>query len=147
MGALGSGLLSFGYLWAISIGSVSLAVVFSVLMWGIVYQGYNATFPSFYPELFPTRTRVTSMAVAQNIGTMITAFLPAIFTMVAPPGAAGIPWVIGGITLTVTLICFIACLSARETYRIPVNDLGEKHALDVPREEYLQVRRQTSTRS
>lgn len=140
VGALGSGLLSFGYLWAISIGSVPLAITFSILMWGIVYQGYNGVFPSFYPELFPTRTRVTSMAVAQNIGTMITAFLPAIFTVVAPPGTAGIPWIIGGITLTVTAVSFLACLSARETYRIPVNDLGEPHALDVPKEDYLKLR-------
>ena len=53
-----SGLLSFGYLYAISIHNVPLAIVMSLLMWGVVYQGYNAIFPSFYPELFPTRTRV-----------------------------------------------------------------------------------------
>ena len=58
----------------------------SLLMWGVVYQGYNAVFPSFYPELFPTRTRVTAMAVSQNIGTTITALLPALFAAVAPPG-------------------------------------------------------------
>ena len=52
-GALGSGLLSFAYLYAISVGSVPGAVAMSLLMWGIVYQGYNAVFPSFYPELFP----------------------------------------------------------------------------------------------
>ena len=51
----------------------------SILMWGIVYQGYNATFPAFYPELFPTKTRVSAMAISQNIGTMITAFFPALF--------------------------------------------------------------------
>jgi hypothetical protein len=33
----------------------------SLLMWGVVYQRYNAVFPSFYPELFPTRTRVSAM--------------------------------------------------------------------------------------
>ncbi len=55
-------------------------------MWGVVYQGYNAVFPSFYPELFPTRTRVTAMAIAQNVGTTITALLPALFATVAPPG-------------------------------------------------------------
>ena len=38
----------------------------SVLMWGIVYQGYNAVFPSFYPELFPTRSRVSAMAIGQE---------------------------------------------------------------------------------
>ena len=70
VGALGSGLLSFGYLYAISIHNVPLAIVMSLLMWGIVYQGYNAIFPSFYPELFPTRSRVSAMAIAQNIGTL-----------------------------------------------------------------------------
>ena len=69
VGALGSGLLSFGYLYAISIHNVPLAIVMSLLMWGVVYQGYNAVFPSFYPELFPTRTRVSAMAISQNIGT------------------------------------------------------------------------------
>ncbi len=69
IGALCAGLLSFGYLYAISIKSVPLAIGMSLLMWGVVYQGYNAIFPSFYPELFPTRNRVTAMAIAQNVGT------------------------------------------------------------------------------
>ena len=86
VGALASGLLSFGYLYAISIHNVPLAIGMSLLMWGVVYQGYNAVFPSFYPELFPTRARVSAMAISQNIGTMITAMLPALFAAVAPPG-------------------------------------------------------------
>jgi hypothetical protein len=60
----------------------------SLLMWGFVYQGYNAVFPSFYPEPFPTRNRVTAMAIAQNVGTTITALLPALFATVAGPGSA-----------------------------------------------------------
>ena len=66
IGALASGVLSFFYLYAISIRNVPLAIFLSLLMWGVVYQGYNAVFPSFYPELFPTRTRVTAMAIAQK---------------------------------------------------------------------------------
>ena len=49
VGSLLSGLLSFAYLYAISIKNVPLAFVLSILMWGVVYQGYNAIFPSFYP--------------------------------------------------------------------------------------------------
>src|SRR4029079_129566 len=97
-GAIASGLLSFGYLYAISIHSVPLAIVLSLLMWGVVYQGYNAVFPSYYPELFPTRTRVSAMAIAQNVGTTITALLPALFATVAPPGSSNIPLTIGAIT-------------------------------------------------
>ena len=103
VGALGVGLLSFAYLYAISIHSVPLAIVLSLLMWGVVYQGYNAIFPSFYPELFPTRTRVSAMAISQNVGTTITALLPALFAAVAPPGSTNIPLTIGALTLAITL--------------------------------------------
>ena len=88
VGALASGLLSFGYLYAISIHNVPLAISMSLLMWGVVYQGYNAIFPSFYPEMFPTRTRVSAMAISQNLGTLVTAMLPALFAYVAPPAQA-----------------------------------------------------------
>ena len=124
VGALGSGVLSFAYLYAISIRNVPLAVVMSVLMWGVVYQGYNAVFPSFYPELFPTRTRVTAMAIAQNAGTAITALLPALFTAVAPPGSARIPVTVGAIALGVTIVAALAAFSARETYRVRLDELG-----------------------
>ncbi len=143
VGALGSGLLAFAYLYAISIHSVPLAIAMSLLMWGVVYQGYNATFPSFYPELFQTRTRVSAMAISQNIGTTITALLPALFATVAPPGAANIPLTVGAITLGVTAVAALAALSARETYRLHLNDLGHPGTVPVPKPEYDRMREQT----
>jgi MFS family permease len=142
-GALGSGLLSFGYLYAISIHSVPLAILMSILMWGVIYQGYNAVFPSFYPELFPTRSRVSAMAISQNIGTTITALLPALFATVAPPGSTNIPVTIGAITFGVTIISAIAAYSVRETYRIHLNDLGQRSAEPVDKEDYRRMREQT----
>jgi hypothetical protein len=112
----------------------------SLLMWGVVYQGYNATFPSFYPELFPTRPRVSAMAISQNVGTLITALLPALFATVAPPGAVDIPMTIGSITLAVTAIAALAALSARETNRIHMNDLGNPNAAPVEKDEYDRIR-------
>lgn len=144
VGALGSGLLSFAYLWAISIGSVPLAFVFSLLMWGVVYQGYNAVFPSFYPELFATRIRVTSMSIAQNIGTTITAFLPALFAIVAQPGASNIPLTVGSIAFGITVVCALAALSARETYRLRVPDLGHPNAVPMPKLDYDRLRLQSA---
>jgi len=140
-GALLSGLLSFGYLYAISIHNVPLAIAMSLLMWGIVYQGYNAVFPSFYPELFPTRTRVSAMAISQNLGTLVTAMLPAVFAFVAPPGANDIPLKVGAITFGVTVIAALAALSARETYRVRMEDLGNADAVPMPKEEYRQLRK------
>ncbi|MGR4869835.1 MFS transporter [Variovorax sp. LARHSF232] len=143
VGALLSGLLSFAYLYAISIRNVPLAIVISLLMWGVVYQGYNATFPSFYPELFRTRSRVSAMAISQNLGTTVTAMLPALFAAVAPPGSDNIWFTVGAITFGVTVLAAIACASARETYRIHMNDLGNADAVPVPKPDYERMRAQT----
>ena len=140
VGALGAGLLSFAYLYAISIHNVPLAIVMSLLMWGFVYQGYNAIFPSFYPELFQTRTRVSAMAISQNVGTTITALLPALFATVAPPGAANIPLTIGAITFAITIIAALAAMSARETFRIQMKDLGQPGATPLDKQEYERLR-------
>jgi hypothetical protein len=108
-------------------------------MWGIVYQGYNAVFPAFYQELFPTRTRVTGFAVSQNIGTALTAFLPSVYGAVAGPGT-NVPLIVGSFTLGCAVIAAIAAFSARETYRVHMNDLGLKDATPVPAEEYERIR-------
>ena len=114
----------------------------SLLMWGVVYQGYNAVFPSFYPELFPTRTRVSAMAIAQNIGTTITALLPALFASVAPPGSTNVPGTVGAIAFAITVIAAAAAWSVRETYRVHLNDLGNPNAAPVPKPEYDRLRAQ-----
>jgi len=125
-GSLAAGLLSFFYLYAISIHSIPLAITLSLLMWGVVYQGYNAIFPSFYPELFPTHTRVSAMAISQNLGTMLTAFFPAIFVALAPPGSDNIPVTIGSFALGVTVLVAITAYSASETFNVHLNDLGKR---------------------
>lgn len=140
VGSVLAGLLAFGYLYAISIGSVPLAICMSLLMWGIVYQGYNAVFPSFYPELFPTRTRVSAMAISQNVGTAITAMLPAVFAAVAPPGSTNIWLTVGALAFGITVISAVACYTARETYRLAMNDLGKPEAAPVPEGEYMRLR-------
>jgi len=140
VGALGSGLLAFAYLYAVSIKNVPLAIAMSLLMWGFVYQGYNAVFPSFYPELFPTRTRVTAMAISQNVGTTMTALLPALFATVAPPGSSNIPLTIGSLAFGITVISALAALSARETYRVHLNDLGKLDAAPASKGDYDRMR-------
>ena len=143
VGSLAAGLLTFFYLYAVSIKNVPLAFVISILMWGIVYQGYNAIYPSFYPELFPTRARVSGMAIAQNIGTMLTALLPALFATVAPPGSLNVPLTIGALAFGITIVASIAAWSARETYRVHLNDLGEPGAREVGKAEYDRLRAQS----
>jgi len=172
VGCLGSGILAFPYLYFVGEGNLAMAFLFAMLMWGVVYQGYNAVFPSFFQELFPTRTRVTAFAVAQNLGTMATALLPAIYAALAGPTPSGcvlvegtkrtflpneivngetcavlaenaqsqVLWVVGGFTLALAIIATIAAYSAQETFKIHMNDLGEKDAQPVSDADYAQAR-------
>ena len=173
VGCLGSGVLAFPYLYFVAQGNLIMAFLFAMLMWGVVYQGYNAVFPAFYQELFPTKTRVTAFAVSQNIGTLITAFLPAIYaTLVGPTPSAcvvdkkfapdvtlptgetcraaadaiedNVVWTVGGITLALAVIAAISAYSARETFRVHLNDLGVKGTKPVPKEEYERLRAEAS---
>ena len=139
VGSLGSGAMSYLYLYFISQNNVPGAFITAMIMWGVVYQGYNAVFPSFYQELFPTRTRVTGFAVSQNIGTMITAFLPSIYAAVAPADS-NVPLIVGSFTFGCAVIAAIAAFTARETFRVHLNDLGKKDAVPVPAEEYERIR-------
>lgn len=138
--ALGCGLMSFVYLYAISLHNLPLAFGASLLMWGMVYQGYNAIFPSFFPEQFQTHCRVSAMAIAQNVGYMITALLPALFTAVAPPGSNNVPLLIGAITCAVTAISAVAAWSAPETYRTPLDQLGKPDAVALDKPVYDALR-------
>lgn len=83
------------------------------------------------------------MAIAQNIGTTITALLPALFELAAPPGSAHVPLTVGAITLVITAISAVAAMTARETYRIQLNDLGHTSAVPVAKQEYDRLRAQT----
>ncbi|SDN44431.1 Major Facilitator Superfamily protein [Klenkia soli] len=139
VGSLGSTAMAYAYLHAISIDNVVLAFVFAIIMWGTVYQGYNAVFPSFYQELFPTRTRVTGFAVSQNIGTMITAFLPSLFAAIAPP-ESNVPLIVGSIVLGIGIAVAIAAFSARETFRVALDDLGKPGAVPIEKAEYERLR-------
>jgi MFS family permease len=168
VGALGSGILAYPYLYFIGHDNVPLTIAFAVLMWGCVYQGYNAVFPSFYQEMFPTRTRVTAFAVSQNIGTLITAFLPTIYATIAGPAPSAcvvkkkfvpgklvdgktcsqlasdvhthVLWTVGSITFGLAIVAAIAAFLARETFMIHLNDCGEKYATPVSQKEYDQAR-------
>jgi MFS family permease len=139
VGAIASGVLVYPYLNYIHQRDTMMAILVAVVMWGIVYQGYNAVFPAFYQELFPTRTRVSAFAIAQNIGTAITAFLPTVFASVAPPGS-NVVLSVGTIMFVITILSAIAAFTAQETYRIHMDDLGRRGAIPVPLAEYARIR-------
>ena len=135
-----AGLMSYGYLWAISDKNVVLAIVFSLAMWGCVYQGYNAVFPSYFPELFPAHTRVSGMALGQNMGTVVASLMSVVFPIVAPPGSTHVVLIVGSITLGLCLVAVAGAYFSPETFRIRSEDLGVPGAKPVPEAEYHRLR-------
>jgi MFS family permease len=122
-GGIGGGLLAGGYLWAIDQRSLVLVFVCVVIVQGIFFQMWNATFATFFQEQFPMRIRVTGFAVSQNVGLMIASFFPSIFTAVAPPGSTNVPIVIGLITFGICLIAAVATLLSSDTKGKSLEDL------------------------
>ena len=114
-GGMAGGLLTMGYLWAIEQRSLPLVFVCVVIVQGILFQMWNATFATFFQEQFPMRMRVTGFAVAQNIGLMIASFFPSLFTAIAPPGSANVPMVIGLTTLGICIVAAVATLMSSDT--------------------------------
>ncbi len=138
-GMLTSTALCFGYLYSISVHNVVLTFVFGLLSYGVAFQGFQGVFPSSYPEQFPTRTRVTGFAIPQNVAGMVTAIMPTVFAVVAPPGS-NVPVIVGSVIFGIGVLASVTAYFARETYRVHLDDLGRKDAPEVPREEYERIR-------
>jgi MFS family permease len=122
-GGIGGGLLAGGYLWAIDQRSLVLVFVCVVIVQGIFFQMWNATFATFFQEQFPMRIRVTGFAVSQNVGLMIASFFPSIFTAIAPPGSTNVPLVIGLTTFGICLVAALAALLSPDTKGKSLEDL------------------------
>lgn len=134
-GMLSSTLLCFGYLYSISVHNLPMMFVFGLLAYGIAFQGFQGVFPSACQEQFPTRTRVTGFAIPQNVAGMVTALMPTVFALVAPPGS-NVPLIVGSIIIGIGILASIAAYASRETSRVRLDDLGHKDAPEVPRDEY-----------
>jgi MFS family permease len=126
-GVIGGALVG-GYLWAIEQGSLPLVFVCVVVVQGIFFQMWNATFATFFQEQFPMRIRVTGFAVSQNIGLMIASFFPSIFTAIAPPGSANVPLTIGLTTLGICLVSAVATMLSSDTKGTSLQDLEAQKA-------------------
>ncbi|WP_407710099.1 MFS transporter [Arthrobacter nitrophenolicus] len=136
-GGIVGGLLVPGYLWAIEQGSLPLVFACVVIVQGIFFQMWNATFATFFQEQFPMRIRVTGFAVSQNIGLMLASFFPSIFTAIAPPGSANIPLTIGLTTLGICLVSTAATLLSPDTRGKSLDDLEARKAEKPVRQDEL----------
>ncbi|MER5433582.1 MFS transporter [Streptomyces sp. NPDC002588] len=123
IGAAGSAVLMFLYLWAISTGSYPLTLLLGIAAFGVVYSAANGVWPSFYGEMFSTRVRLSGMAIGTQIGFAVAGFAVTFAARIAGPD--GDDWF--SVALFTAALCVppvLAALSARETAKIPTEQLG-----------------------
>jgi MFS family permease len=118
-GAVGSGALMFAYLAAIESGRYTLIFLAAILMSGVVYSAMNGIQPSLYGEMFPTRVRLSGMAIGTQIGFAIGGFAPTAAAAIAGDGPGG--WVpVAVYVLGSSVLAAIAVATARETAKLPL---------------------------
>jgi MFS family permease len=121
-GAVGSGALMFAYLAAIASGRYPLIFLAAILMSGVVYSAMNGIQPSLYGEMFPTRVRLSGMAIGTQVGFAIGGFAPTAATAIAGDGPGG--WVpVAAYVLVSSLIAAAAVATARETFRLTLPEI------------------------
>jgi len=125
IGAAGSAIAMFLYLWAISTGNYPLTLILGVVAFGVVYSAANGVWPSFYGEMFSTRVRLSGMAIGTQIGFAVAGFAVTFAAQIAGPD--GTDW--SSVALFTAALCVppvVAALSARETHTVPTEQLGER---------------------
>jgi MFS family permease len=125
-GGLAGGLLAGLYLYTIEQKNLFLVILMVILVQGLLFQMWNATFATFFQEQFPMRMRVTGFAVSQNVGLAIASLFPTLFTAIAPPGSTNVPLVVGSVTFGIALVAAAAAFFTPETKGTALADLGKR---------------------
>src|SRR6059058_1296792 len=111
----------FAYLAAIHSHSYVLIFLAGIAMSGIAYSAFNGVQPAFYGEMFPTRVRLSGMAIGTQIGYAVGGFAPT--AAAAIDGGSWVP--VALYALVFSVIAAIAAATARETFRTPLLQIDE----------------------
>ncbi|MBV9048694.1 MAG: MHS family MFS transporter [Solirubrobacterales bacterium] len=114
-GAVGSGALMFAYLAAIASGHYVLIFLAGIAMSGIVYSAQNGVWPALFGEMFPTRVRLSGVAIGTQIGFAIGGLIPTVAAAIAGKGSDGW-WPVACLVLAMSMLAAIAISTARETH-------------------------------
>ncbi|MBV6756671.1 MFS transporter [Rhodococcus opacus] len=123
VGTLGSGLAVFPYLAAITAGNVPMIFATGILVMGLLTVAANAVYPSFFGEMFNVKVRFTGLALGTQVGFALAGFAPAIGWALIGKGSTN--WLpVAVMVLVCCVLASIAAATAPETYKTPVEKLG-----------------------
>src|SRR5215213_5778447 len=127
LGALGSAVLIFPFLWSVQQENWPLMFLFAALLSGVVYSAANGVWPTLYGEMFDTPVRYSGMAIGTQIGFALGGFSPTIAAWIVGDGANG--WLpVAFLTAGAATIAGLCALTTRETAHVPLAKLGTPEA-------------------
>jgi MFS family permease len=125
-GVIGSGILIWGFLGAIAAGNEPLTFVLGVALAGVVYSMPNAVWPATYAEYFPTRVRLSGMAIGTQFGFALAGFTPTIAS--ALMGGDADNWT--KVALFASAACAISAIAVitgpSKTHLVPTPQIGHR---------------------
>jgi MFS family permease len=130
IGAIGAGATMAPYLWAITVTSWPLIFLFGIINYSFFYSMVQASWPSFFSEMFPSRVRVSGLALGTQIGFAISGAVgPVLATALAGADLKG--WV-GPSLVAIGFMLFagISALTAKETRKYTLRELDEVQQSD-----------------
>ncbi|MFK0009651.1 MFS transporter [Paenarthrobacter sp. NPDC090520] len=127
LGTVGVGITMMPYLWAITTGNWALIFIFGIINYSLFYSMVNASWPSFFSEMFPSRLRVSGLALGTQIGFAVSGVIgPVLSTALAGPDLKG--WVGPSIiALGFMIIAGASALTAKETTKYTLEQLDDLH--------------------
>jgi MFS family permease len=130
-GALSSAAFMPFYLLSMSQDDELLTFALAVLTFSCGYAAANATWPSFYGEMFNARVRFSGVAIGTQLGFLMAGFAPTIVTGLGGVQEGG--WVVtAGFTAVIALVAAVSAATAKETRDVPTDQLGLKRSAGSP---------------
>lgn len=123
-GTIGCAINVVVFLWAISTRDTTLIMITGICLVGIVYSLTNAVWSATYAEQFPTKVRLSGMAVGTQFGFAIGGFAP--LAAAALSGLVGTPaWVMpAAYAATMCILSTISITTMKDNFNAQINDIG-----------------------
>ncbi|MCW2134765.1 MFS transporter [Arthrobacter sp. VKM Ac-2550] len=129
-GAVGSAVFMPFYLLSMESDNTLLQFALSVVVFSCAYAAANAVWPSFYAEMFSARVRFSGLAIGTQLGFLMAGFAPSIVAAIGGIQEGG--WVATSIfTAVICAIAAVSALTAKETYKVPTEELGKRKPVTV----------------